>query len=216
MAAAKNSSSSITNQNTKKIVDIMSKIPRVGARTAHTLVAHFYAAPEDWYEFKMAMDNILKAERCVCGNIADTDTKFEKFGLCSFCADKERRGVVIVPDLRVIYRIEDLTPGKFWFHVVRLKNETVVVDDVSNLVVNLRQKKLLRGDSKNIPIINGLGNDTLSNESMNIIRETLVDAAGYTDHDFVGLPVGVPLGDSVQDIGDDTLSEILRQLKKVE
>ena len=196
----------------RTLIEVLSAVSRVKARTATAVALHFLTNRKAWDVYKRTMDAIDNLGWCLCGNIPlNADETYNGQHLCEFCRQPARNAILIVPDVATIYRVEDLSPDTFWYHVVSTDDDQVMTANLQHFVNNFTHKTGVLGS--NPRIFNGLGNDENSINCMSVINDIITEDLGIDSTNLLkSLPVGIAIGKSLSDADDRTLMTVLARM----
>jgi len=191
-------------------VEILRQIPRVSEKTALNMIEHFLSDTIAWADFKKVMEVMMSSGYCICGNFAsDANQQYDGKNLCEYCREDNREGIVLIPNIRTISKMEDILPGRYWYHVITATDTQSETETIHALVKNIQHK--MSYDANPISVVSALGSDALSNEVFLTIIDTLKDVFGDSVK-VSKLPIGIPMDTPIQKVGDATLRAVLMML----
>jgi len=183
-----------------KLINQLSQLPGIGAKTAQRLAFHIIAMPADRVESLSSA--ILDAKQNIrfcscCGNLSDTE-------LCPICADPDRdkKTIMVVETPRDLAAYEKTRKYTGVYHVLH-----GAIDPQRGIgPSDIRLKELmarLQGDVDEVIIAT---NSTLEGETTAMYISKLVKQAGIR---VSRIASGVPVGGDLENIDEVTLLRAL-------
>lgn len=189
------------SENISRLVENLSVLPGVGAKTAQRLAFHILSMPEDQVE-KLA-SAIVEAKRGIhfckeCSTLTDTD-------ICPICANKDRdhSTIMVVENTRDLAAYEKTGEYNGVYHVLH----GTISPMLGRGPEDIRLKELiarLQGDIKELIIAT---NSSVEGEATAMYISKLVKPTGIK---VTRIASGVPVGGDLEYIDEVTLSYALK------
>ncbi|MBC7194420.1 MAG: recombination protein RecR [Caldisericia bacterium] len=132
-----------------KLIEILSKLPGVGPKSAERIALYILRAKEDFIdELILGIKNLKKnVKTCkICFNLTENDD------ICSICKDdtRDKRLVIVVEDVKDLIRIESLGQYRGLYHILGGHISTSQGLGIEHLTIDSLEERVKSGEIEEV------------------------------------------------------------------